>query len=99
MPLLFRRVIGKKMYGSSDASVVGEVSESLLLPPRSPAHRESSDWKRDACLIGCLAFGMAALAGLLGAYIIFVRERSQPDRVKASIRMHVPNKSELLNPP
>ena len=101
MPLLFRRAIGKEMYGSThlgaDVSVVGEASEESLLPPRaSPTHRASSDrWKRDAFFISCLAFGMAALAGLLGAYIIFVRDRSQPASIKASIRSPVYQKSEL----
>ena len=114
--------IGKKqsknMYGSTHleddaSSSVGEASVSLL-PPRSPAaHQESSDqesaskWKRDAFCIGCLAFGMAALAGLLGAYVIFVRGRSdgavgvlmQAARAKRSIRRPVPKKSELLKPP
>ena len=89
MPLLFRaRLIGKKhtssMYGSRhsdcDASSVGEASVSLLPPARSPAHQESnnkeSSWKRQAWCMACLAFTMAAVAGALGAYVIFMEKHN-----------------------
>ena len=85
MPLLFRRLIGKKhsMYGSThsdcDASSLGEASVSLLPPPQAPAHQDSnnkeSSWKRQAWCMACLAFTMAAVAGVLGAYVIFIRDQ------------------------
>ena len=70
------------MYGSThsdcDASSLGEASVSLLPPPRSPTHQESNikepSWKRQAWCMACLAFTMAAVAGALGAYVIFMRD-------------------------
>ena len=86
MPLLFRRLIGKKdsMYGSThsdcDASSVGEASVSLLPPTRSPTHQESnkqsSRWQRDAWCLALVAFTMAAIAAALGAYVIFIKEHN-----------------------
>ena len=77
------------MYGSTHsdagASSVDEASVSLLSPvhvPRSPPNREADreeqeSWKRDAWCIFCLAFSMAAIAAILGAYIIFVSDRNE----------------------
>ena len=121
MPLLSRaRLIGKthSMYGSRhsdcDASSVGEASVSLLPPARPPAHQESNNketsWKRQAWCMACLAFTMAAVAGALGAYVIFMKKHndvsggSLPQAARGpggGVRRPLPlmPKSEPLKPP